>query len=145
MKATKAEMLKDYAQLEEPEAIGKAIAVLAKEVWRLRHRATARHRKAVEAGREKVAELVTINLADLDDVELPSRQLCELLAVINKPVQGALRHAVKALARHAFEIGGMDMLHQVAEIAERHCRGRDQSRCGSFIDHAFDGIGGWWA
>jgi hypothetical protein len=88
---------------------------------------------------------------ELGKAPLKSRRAIYRERIIRKPIEGALRFAIRELGEHAFA-NGVDldgMLAILDNVAERHpdCEGRILSA----VDHAWDGIGcvdghvGWCA
>ena len=76
---------------------------------------------------------------------VPTRQECIVAAILDEPIYGALRSAVRTIGEHLFEVcGGTE---EMEAIMNRIADGRphDGGRYASIMDHAWDGIGDWFA
>jgi hypothetical protein len=75
--------------------------------------------------------------------DVPTRHDILISTVLNEPIRGALRNAVRLLGEHLFEKhGDTDEMEAVMNrIADSHPK--NGGRYASIMDHAWDEIGDW--
>jgi len=89
--------------------------------------------------------LRVISFEELAKQPVLSRKQSAVAEIVETPVSGAVRYAIRLLGERIHELtGSTDAMRDIAE----RVAGRNQSRWGhriDILDKRWDGIGGWWA
>jgi hypothetical protein len=89
--------------------------------------------------------LRVISFEELAEQPVLSHEQSAVAEIVETPVSGAVRYAIRLLGERIHELtGSTDAMRDIAE----RVAGRNQSRWGhriDILDKRWDGIGGWWA